>query len=136
MIPIRRIAPILFILPLIALGACDDGEPTAPEPPVEYRVEVSGDEFVVRVTTRAQVDDMEARLSSGAEGVINGALEAGDGGFNTSWSWHMVPASVEAVDVSIEVCDGRPSMVEENLDYWLDTVGRFCPWNAVVTGRL
>jgi hypothetical protein len=33
-------------------------------------------------------------------------------------------------EVTIELCDGRPSMVEENLDYWVDTVRFFCPWGA------
>lgn len=133
---LRRIATTaLLAAPLLLVGACDDDGPTAPEAPVEYTVEVSGEEFVARVTTEAQVQDMEARLASGEEGVINGALEPGDGGFNAPWSWHMVPATVQAPDMAIEVCDGRPSMVEADLDYWLETVDRFCPWGAVVTGR-
>ena len=39
-------------------------------------------------------------------------------------------------DFAVEVCDGRPSMVEADLSYWLDTVGRFCPWGATVVERL
>jgi hypothetical protein len=35
-------------------------------------------------------------------------------------------------DVSIEVCDGKPSYVQENLDEWLDTVGNYCPWASKV----
>ena len=31
---------------------------------------------------------------------------------------------------TIELCDGRPSMVEDSLDEWIDVVGRFCPWGA------
>lgn len=136
MTPIRHMVPALILTSLLILGACDDDQTTAPEPPAEYQVEVSGEQFVVRVTDQAQIDDLEARLASGEPGVVTGTLEAGDGGFNTAWSWHMVPSTVETADMSIEVCDGRPSMVEENLDYWLDTVGRFCPWSAVVTGRM
>jgi hypothetical protein len=33
-------------------------------------------------------------------------------------------------EVTIELCDGRPSDLENNLVYWMDTVGRFCPWSA------
>ena len=134
----RRVAlPALLLAPLLVLTtACGDDDPTGPpEPPAEYTVEVSGETFVVRVTTEAQVQDMEARLASGQEGVINGAIEAGDGGFNEGWSWHMVPSTVAVVDAAIEVCDGRPSMVEADLDYWLNTLGHFCPWGAVVTAR-
>ncbi len=32
----------------------------------------------------------------------------------------------------IELCDGTPSQVEANLDYWVDTVQRFCPWSAKI----
>lgn len=133
----RTAGALLLALPLVLLGSCEAQEPTPgpPEPPVEYAVDVSGERFTVRVVTREQVDAMEARLASGEEGVLNGALEPGDGGFNAPWSWHMTPASVEVPDMAIEVCDGRPSMVEADLDYWLDTVDRFCPWGAVVTAR-
>ena len=107
----------------LGLGACDD-DPSGPDLPAQYNVEVSGEQFTVEVTTQAQ------------EGVINGQIVAGDAGYNDPWSWHMVPATVEAVDAAIEVCDGRPSMVEADLDYWLDTVGRFCPWGATVVSRV
>jgi hypothetical protein len=35
-------------------------------------------------------------------------------------------------DVATEVCDGRPSDVQGDRDYWVNTVGRFCPWAAKV----
>lgn len=82
------------------------------------------------------MDGLEARLESGREGVVLGRLAAGDGGFNAPRSWHMVPGTVETPDAAIEVCDGIPSMAEADLDYWLDTVGRFCPWGARVVERL
>ncbi len=118
-----------------AAVACDD-DPTLPGLPARYQVEVSGETFVVRVTDEDQARQMEARLASGQEAVLSGELAAGDGGFNAPWSWHMVPSTVHAPDVAIEVCDGRPSMVEEDLTYWLDTVQRFCPWGASVVARL
>ena len=33
---------------------------------------------------------------------------------------------------AIELCDGTPSQVEGNLDYWVDTVQRFCHWSAQI----
>lgn len=136
----RRLATLALLLtPVPLLGGCDDGDDPvdpAPEAPASYAVEVEGDEFVVRVARDDQVADMEARLASGEPGVINGLLESGDGGFNDPWSWHMVPASVETPDVAVEVCDGTPGFVEQDLDYWLNTVERYCPWSAVVTERL
>ena len=123
-----------LVLAILALFACDDT--AAPAPPARYTVEVSGETFVVEVTSAAQIDQMEARLASGVEGVVSGELLAGDGGHNEPWSWHMVPESVHAPDMAIELCDGRPSMVEDDLTYWIDTVGQFCPWGATVTERL
>ena len=36
----------------------------------------------------------------------------------------------------VELCDGRPSFVEDDLDYWLDTVKQYCPWGVEVAARL
>lgn len=109
---------------------------TLPELPARYAIEVIGEAFVVEVVTTAQLEQMEARLASGSEGVVSGELAAGDDGYNQPWSWHMVPATVHTADVAIEVCDGRPSMVEDDLEYWLGTVKQFCPWQAKVAARL
>lgn len=125
-------SPLLLAL---ALGACDDGG-TQLEQNAAFTIEVSGEEFTVEVATQTQVEELEARLDSGEPGVIIGDLMEGDAGYNEPWSWHLDPATVHAVDMSIELCDGRPSMVEDDLGYWLDTVTRFCPWGATVTERI
>ncbi len=64
-----------------------------------------------------------------------GTLARGDGGFNMPWSWHLLPKTVEVADFTIELCDGRPSMVEADLDYWVDTVKQFCPWGGRLVER-
>jgi len=50
------------------------------------------------------------------------------------WTWHTDPQNVTFADAAIEVCDGLPSHIEANKTYWIDTVGSYCPWSAVVTG--
>lgn len=117
------------------LGSCGQGA-TAPDGRAAFRIEVSGETFVVEVTDDASVAAFESRLSSGEQGVVIGPLLSGDGGFNQPWSWRLDPAEVQPADAAIELCDGRPSMVEADLDYWIDTVGTFCPWGATVTARL
>lgn len=67
---------------------------------------------------------------------IHGKIERGNGGHNINWSWHFTPDKWDMVEISVEVCDGRPHMVEENLDYWIDNVGRFCPWSSRVVGEV
>lgn len=132
-----RISAAAFVA--LAMAACSEGS-TAPQQNPAFTIQVAGDgfseEFVVEVATQSQVDELEARLDSGAEGVIIGDLLTGSGDFNAPWSWHMDPATVHAADASIEVCDGRPSMVEDDLDYWIGTVGNYCPWGAKVVDRL
>lgn len=132
----RVLGGVALATALLSVGACADGDdPLVPEAPARYTVEVSGEHFTVEVKTNAQVKDMEARLKSKEPGVINGKLLPGSGGYNAPWSWRLDPATVEVVDMAIEVCDGRPSMVEQDLSYWLNTVQRFCPWGAKVVAR-
>jgi len=129
-----RTLALLAPASLCAVTACDSTTEPAGNP--AFTVEVSGERFRVEVTSDGQAAELQQRLDSGKEGVVTGTLAQGDGGFNEPWSWHLVPMSVHAVDTSIEVCDGRPSMVEANLDYWIGTVGQFCPWGAVVVARV
>jgi hypothetical protein len=48
------------------------------------------------------------------------------------WSWHVSPSAAEWADFTIELCDGCPWYIEENLDDWVDQVGGYCPWLADV----
>ena len=50
--------------------------------------------------------------------------------YNTPWSWHIDPEDIQMSEFTIEVCSGLPSHVENDLDYWANTIGRFCPWSA------
>lgn len=109
------------------LAACESSTEPAGE---TYVVEVSGEEFRVRVSDAAVIAQLEARRTSGQEGVVSGKLRAGNGGYNSPWSWHLV--DVHVADMAIELCDGRPSMVEEDTEYWIGTVKQFCPWGARV----
>jgi hypothetical protein len=66
---------------------------------------------------------------------INGKISAGTGD-NAPWSWHFDQDKWDVVETSIELCDARPSYVEENLEQWLKDVGRFCPWQSRVSKEL
>lgn len=123
-----------FMAAVVVFAACDDA--TGPAGGARFEVEVAGERFVLHVEGASQIADLEARMTSGQEGVINGEIESGDGGFNAPWSWHMVPSTVHTADMAIELCDGRPSLVEDDLPYWLGTVKRYCPWGAKVVRRL
>jgi hypothetical protein len=119
-------------------GACGDNEslPTNPgddlDGSVVFVVDVVGERFNIRVTDPTTITLLRQRLQSGRVGVIIGRLASGSGGFNTPWSWHLDPATVQPADLAVEVCDGRPSDIEGNLSYWLGTVKNYCPWGATV----
>ena len=63
---------------------------------------------------------------------VNGTLARGDGGYNAPWHWRIEDNRWQLAEMSIELCDGRPSFVDEDLDYWVDTVKRYCPWSSYV----
>lgn len=46
-----------------------------------------------------------------------------------------MPNTIEVPDIAIELCDGRPGYIEENLTEWLAQVGTYCPWGARVVAR-
>ncbi len=50
---------------------------------------------------------------------------------NFEWSWYFDPNDWLLTDLSIELCDGNPTYVEENLDEYVRT-GRYCPWGSKV----
>jgi hypothetical protein len=115
---------------LIACGSSTDA--LRPEPAQEFIIEVSNERFRIRTTNPAIATQLNQRRMSATIGVVSGRLVRGNGGFNEPWSWHLDPASIEVPDVSMELCDGRPSMVQSDLDYWVDTVHVYCPWGARV----
>jgi hypothetical protein len=61
---------------------------------------------------------------------INGELQYGTETNNPLYSWHFVSNAWDMVEVAVEVCDGQPSDVENDKPYWIDLIGRFCPWSS------
>ena len=135
MIDMGRRVPVAILA--ILLSACgSDVETARPLPAQEFVIEVSGERFRVRTTNPATASALDQRRRSGTLGVVLGRLVRGDGGFNGPWNWHLDPGSIEVPDAAIELCDGRPSMVQADLDYWVDTVQSYCPWEARVYDAL
>ena len=120
---------------LAFMVACSGADAVA-VPPINigtvFTIQVANETFKVQASSTTAAAAMRARLASGATGVIIGALLRGDGGVNAPYGWHLDPATVTPVDVAAEVCDGRPSDVQQNMTYWITTVRSFCPWSARV----
>lgn len=134
------IAAVVAVAAVLTAAACGRSSPTDPGGQgAVFRIlssSESGETFDVLIHDPQRIAEAQSLVGEGHVKIINGRLARGDGGFNAPWSWHMVPASIEFADVTIEVCDGRPSDVEADVDYWVDTVGRFCPWGTEVVARV
>lgn len=133
---LRLSASILLVAGALAACSGDDGSTAPPQStgaPV-FTVQVGPETFKVEATGAAAAA-LRARMQSGTLGVVIGSLAAGDDGVNRPYSWHLVPSTVAVGDVATEVCDGRPSDVQGNLNYWLSTVRHYCPWSAKVVSE-
>jgi hypothetical protein len=122
---------LLAVLPT----ACDDA-PTRPTDDAIFRVQACQDQFFrIRLTDPQLISRAEDLIGAADQAIVNGAISRGTGGFNSPWSWHLEPGTIEFADLTTEVCDGCPAMVEQNLGYWVNTVGRFCPWTSRIVAR-
>ncbi|HEX2282869.1 MAG TPA: GerMN domain-containing protein, partial [Thermomicrobiales bacterium] len=95
--------------------------------------DVAGEHFNVWVTNETTIDAILALEADPSLGTFpNGPILNGPGeaDHNLPWSWHLDPEETEMVEVAIEVCDGRPSFVEGEVEYFVETVGHYCPWGA------
>ena len=127
-------AALFVILAAVVAGSVFLLAPT-PSPPLGagyFRVRVIDETFVIHVTDPQAVQDAKDRFDGKNSMFPIGTLARGDGGFNSPWSWHLDPDTVRMTETSIEVCSGRPSDLEADLDYWIDTLGSFCPWSAEI----
>ncbi len=90
--------------------------------------------IVAKTSDPDVITNVEAELSKPFDQrsmFINGDIARGKKDYN-NWSWHFIPNQWNLTELAAEVCDGRPSYVEEDLDYWVDQVGNFCPWGSRV----
>ncbi|MEZ4569714.1 MAG: GerMN domain-containing protein [Thermomicrobiales bacterium] len=94
---------------------------------------VSGELFNLWSTNEDTIDQLMALDAGESNATIpNGPIlrDSGTANHNAPWSWHLDPSMTEMAELTVEVCDGSPSFVEENVDYFVDQVGQYCPWNA------
>ena len=129
------------VLPLMVVigAACDEAAPTEPGgKSFEIAVQTGNglEKFRVRIEDPAQVAEAERLLDTGENRNISGSLARGDGGFNEPYGWHLVASTVHFADLTIEVCDGSPSDIDKDLDYWVDTVKQYCPWGVSVSRKI
>lgn len=135
---------LLFTLSLFA--SCNNEDDPAPECTLapaadarffEFQHISSGKTFIAWTTESNVLEKVDAQLALSLENRnmhINGPiarLPEGCMDINEGWSWYHVPNEWDLADFSIEVCDGNPDYVEENLDEFI-RIGSYCPWGSRV----
>lgn len=150
---IKHHQPILLAVLFAGFSACGGGAnnneaPVAadPAPPItsafvfRIRGDATGAEDFVALTSDPALIELarsELALPSEQRGLhLHGQLAAGNEGYNRNWKWHLTPDQWHLVEISAEVCDLSPSVVDQSVDYWIETVGAFCPWHSFVQAEL
>jgi hypothetical protein len=140
-IPLRRIAGLIALglvagalLRLIHRALQEmKGWPGALRGGVLATFEVEGERFRVWTTNPQTIHDLhELRRGTSTANIPNGRILRGPGRarHNAPYHWHLDPRDLTMAEVAIELCDGLPSHVEENVDEFVERVRRYCPWAA------
>jgi hypothetical protein len=107
-------------------SACGHGT-TDPSSNAVVTFSVANETFRVLLTSAAQVAAARAAQRGGPARIPNGRIALGTQ-VNTGWTWHL--EDVTFAELTIELCDGRPSDVERQSTQFGG--GRFCPWGATI----
>ncbi|QYH37151.1 hypothetical protein FFT87_07520 [Salinibacterium sp. M195] len=101
----------------------------APAPTVATFQVAGGEQYAIELATPELIEHAK-RLLAGENlaAIPNGVVIRGESSVNEPWSWHIDPATLEFANVTIEVCDGIPQYVEDEIV----TSDRFCPWSAQI----
>lgn len=110
--------------------ATPDCGPSDADGPIAV-IEVSGEVYRIALTTPDALAGARALLAgTSAAAIPNGTVVYGDPGPNAPWSWHIDPATLGWAEMTTEVCDGRPTQLQDGVF----TYASFCPWSAVLLG--
>jgi len=130
---------ILLLLSLNLLGCAKSGPSPTPTPTpslsggIVVTFDVNGETYKIFIKNEETIEQVFAVQRGESQATIpSGKLIKGSVWYNEPWSWHIDSEDIHMAEVTMELCDGIPSHVEADLNYWVDTVGRFCPWNATI----
>lgn len=141
----KRIIGNLVVL-ILALNflACDSSDNPAGAPEIVFFVfSMIGDSegvqnFEAQTNDPLVISEARAQLALPFERrqlFIIGPIARGSSSENFDWTWHFIPNEWSLTETAIELCDGNPVLVEQAVDYWVDTVGQFCPWGSRIVGE-
>jgi|WetSurMetagenome_2_1015567.scaffolds.fasta_scaffold88289_1 hypothetical protein len=95
--------------------------------------DVVGEKYSIFMTNKKTIEDIFSVQNGQSQATIpNGKLVRGKVPYNAPWNWHIDSEDIQMAEMTIELSDGTPSQVENDLDYWINTVTRFSPWSAKI----
>ncbi len=95
--------------------------------------DVAGEQYSVFITNNKTIEEVFAVQRGESEATIpSGLIVEGAVFYNQPWSWHIDSEDIHMVETTIELYDGVPSFVENELEYWLESVRRYAPWSATI----
>jgi len=95
--------------------------------------EVEGERFRAWTTNPQTIQDLhELQQGTSIANIPNGRILRGPGraDHNAPYHWHLDPQDLTMAEAAIEHCDALPSYLEENVEEFVERVGRYCPWAA------
>jgi hypothetical protein len=103
---------------------------SAPKPDgVVVILRVEDEEYKIRLTDPSDMEIARKFLAGEqAPNIPNGIVVRNDPDVNIGYSWHIDPDSVEFADMTTELCDDRPSDLENGVINF----DRYCPRSVKV----
>lgn len=125
-----------MLLPVIAtvsvfLISCGCGSESELSGGILATFDVEGEKYSIFIQNPDTIADVLALQRGESQASIpSGRIIGEPVSYNQPWNWHIDPMDVHMAEFTIEACSGLPSYIEEDPDYWINTLGRFCPWSA------
>ena len=104
-----------------------------------YEFTDGADTFVIHLTDAEKILEANDILANSTPKGVMGTVLKEPVSYNTPWSYHLDPASIEFFEMAVEVCDASIQFVEDNLaDVGGATLpgNQWCPWSSSLTRKV
>ncbi len=137
----KHFLSIISIALFFSCSNCNEknNELTIPDDNYRYFRILSTDDnnyFLVRTSNEQLLNEIDNQLLlpiNQRNLHINGKISERNNNYNSNWSWNFIDDEWSLTPISIELCDASPIFIENNLDYFIETLkGIYCPWNSKV----